>query len=174
MNNRTIQAGPLTLDKIILGTGQFGTGYSVEESFAQMDAYFALGGRTLDTASIYGDWEDEGTPISEETIGRWMRERANREEITLITKGCHYKLSTPEVSRVSGADIHTDVARSLEALGTDYIDLYLLHRDNPSIPVEEIVDALAEHMAKGELKAVGASNWTVDRILEAVMHKNCC
>lgn len=160
-------SGPLPLSKIILGTAEFGCRIPEEQSFRLMDRYFELGGNTLDTAAVYGDWEDKGIPLSEITIGKWMRANGNREQVTLITKGAHYRLATPNIPRVSAACIHQDVEQSLNALQTNVIDLYFLHRDDPTVPVEELMNALDIYVKRGNIRALGASNWTAERIAQA-------
>ncbi len=162
-----ISGTSIQLSKIILGTASFGTSIPEEQAFAQMDCYYENGGRTLDTAAVYGDWEDKQEPLSERTIAKWLRSRNLEKEMTVITKGCHYRLKTPEISRVTPEAIQQDVAQSLEALQRDSIDIYLLHRDNPAVPVGEIMDALGEFTAKGVLRSIGVSNWTYQRIAEA-------
>lgn len=162
-----ISGTSIQLSKIILGTASFGTSIPEEKAFAQMDCYYENGGRTLDTAAVYGDWEDKQEPLSERTIAKWLRSRGLEKEMTVITKGCHYRLKTPEISRVTPEAIRQDVAQSLEALQRDSIDVYLLHRDNPAVPVGEIMDALGEFTAKGVLRSIGVSNWTYQRIVEA-------
>ena len=168
MKNITIRCagGELALSKIIMGTCPFGTGIPEDKSVALLNEYAGLGGATLDTAAVYGDWEDKRTPISEEVIGRWLR-KTRRKDITLITKGAHYRLATPEASRVSADCIREDLEQSLRALGVDCIDVYFLHRDNPAKPVEEIMPALDEAVRAGKIRAIGASNWTAARIREA-------
>lgn len=162
-----ISGTSIQLSKIILGTASFGTSIPEEKAFAQMDCYYENGGRTLDTAAVYGDWEDKQEPLSERTIAKWLRSRGLEKEMTVITKGCHYRLKTPEISRVTPEAIRQDVAQSLEALQRDSIDVYLLHRDNPAVPVGKIMDALGEFTAKGVLRSIGVSNWTYQRIVEA-------
>lgn len=167
MNFTAIFGTSIQLSKVILGTASFGTSIPEEQAFAQMDCYYENGGRTLDTAAVYGDWEDQQEPLSERTIAKWLRSRNLEKEITVITKGCHYRLKTPEISRVTPDALRQDVAQSLEALQRDSIDVYLLHRDNPAVPVGEIMDALGEFTAKGILRSIGVSNWTYRRIAEA-------
>ncbi|MCS7461079.1 aldo/keto reductase [Paenibacillus doosanensis] len=123
-----------------------------------LDNYFAIGGNTIDTAHIYCGGQ------SEETIGKWLKERGNRDDVVILTKGAHHNADGP---RVTPEDIDSDLAKSLERLGTDYIDLYALHRDDENIPVSVIIDALNRHIGAGRIHAIGASNWTHQRLQEA-------
>jgi aryl-alcohol dehydrogenase-like predicted oxidoreductase len=88
-------------------------------------------------------------------------------EIFLITKGAHPDPVTGKVSRFSKEEIHGDFYRSLEVMGLDRVDLYFLHRDDESLPVSGIMDALNELVSKGEAAAIGASNWRAERIKQA-------
>jgi len=123
-----------------------------------LDQFAALGGNAVDTAHIYGRGE------SERALGRWLAQRGNRDQMVIITKGAH---PAPDwTPRLTPAAIAADLAESLERLGTT-IDLYLLHRDDPAMPVGPIVECLNEHLAAGRIRAMGASNWTPERIQEA-------
>lgn len=130
-----------------------------EVAFDLLDAFAAAGGTAVDTARSYA----RGT--SEQTLGEWLAARDRRGGIRIITKGAHPSQDEPR--RVNPAAITKDVNLSLEALGVDTIDLYLLHRDDPSLPVGPIMDCLNEHYAAGKLRAFGASNWSTARIDEA-------
>lgn len=123
-----------------------------------LDRFFEIGGNTIDTARIYCNGE------SETAIGQWLKERNNREDVVILTKGAHHDQNGP---RVNPEAISNDLFTSLEKLETDYIDLYALHRDDPNIPVGIIVDALNEHIEAGRIRAIGGSNWTVERLQEA-------
>src|ERR1700730_3631090 len=85
---------------------------------AMLDYFVSQGGNTLDTAHVYGQGD------SERAVGEWMRLRGNRTEIVIVSKGAHHGAHGP---RVNPAAIASDLEESLERLGTDYIDLYLLH-----------------------------------------------
>ena len=126
-----------------------------DKHFATLDAAYDLGITAFDTARAYD---------SEPTVGEWMRTRGNRENIVLLSKGCH-----PDngVERVTPEAIDEDMKLSLEALGTDYLDIYLLHRDDTRLPVGPIVEKLNEHQAAGRIKIFGGSNWTHTRLEEA-------
>ena len=129
-----------------------------ERSFALLDEVFAQGGTTFDTAHQYGGGD------CERTLGRWVRDRGLREEIVIIGKGAHHN---EDRKRVTPFDITGDLYDSLARLGVDYIDLYLLHRDDPSVPVGPIVEVLNEHKEGGRIHAFGGSNWSPERLREA-------
>ncbi len=128
---------------------------------ALIQAFLRAGGNCIDTAHIYGMGE------SEKALGRWLARSGRREEIFLVTKGCH-----PQVDgdggfgrpRVTPGAIHTDLSESLERLGTNHVDLYLLHRDDESVEPGPLLDALNDAKEEGLIGAFGASNWTIDRI----------
>lgn len=129
-----------------------------EKAAANLDAYFSIGGNSIDTAHIYCGGQ------SEEVIGRYMQERGNRDQWVILTKGAHHDQNGP---RVNKQDIRSDITISLEKLQTDFIDLYALHRDDPAVPVGEVVEALNEYVASGTVGAIGVSNWTWQRIQAA-------
>lgn len=130
-----------------------------EKVSAVLDRFIAIGGNTIDTAYVYCGGE------SEVAIGQWLKERQNRQDVFILTKGAHPKGDSGP--RVNPDAIAEDLSTSLERLGTDYIDLYALHRDDPAVPVHVIIDALNEHLTAGRIKAIGVSNWSVQRIQEA-------
>ncbi len=128
-----------------------------KRAFSLLDRSFDLGCNAFDTARIYGD--------AERTLGAWMRARANRDKIVIISKGCHPHFSGP--TRLTPSELSSDLHASLKALGGDYIDLYLLHFDDPSAPVEPIVKRLNRHIVEGKIRAIGVSNWSHERIASA-------
>lgn len=160
----------LTVSRLCLGTAQYGTGTGREEAFRQMDVYADAQGNFLDTAHVYGDWGCKERGISEIVIGEWMKERQNRSHMVVSTKGCHPPLNDMLRSRVDGDSLREDLEGSLKNLGTDYIDLYFLHRDNPEIPAGEILEALEEQVKKGSLRYYGCSNWSLARVKEAAVY----
>jgi aryl-alcohol dehydrogenase-like predicted oxidoreductase len=147
-----------------LGTGSFGTGIPQDRAFGMLDLFAELGGNFLDSARVYAAWLPGGAGASERTVGAWVRSRGVASQVVVATKGGHPELATMHISRLSPAEIAADVEASLDALGLPSIDIYWLHRDDPAIPVGEIVDALNEHVRAGRLIALGASNWTPERI----------
>lgn len=130
----------------------------LEESLRLLDDAFALGINTIDTAHVYGGG------CSERAIGQWMAARGNREQVVIVSKGCHHNADR---KRVTPFDLRTDLHDSLARLRTPYVDAYLLHRDDPSQPVGPIVEAFNQLRAEGKLRAFGVSNWHHRRIAEA-------
>lgn len=125
-----------------------------EKAFKLLDSVFEAGINTFDCAAHYG----------EEIMGEWMQERGNREECVIITKCAH---PNKWRDRVTDFDILSDVHDSLSKLRTDYIDVYMLHRDNPQVPVGPIVEVMNRLYSEGKIKLFGGSNWTHERIAEA-------
>jgi len=130
---------------------------SLEENLALLDASFEGGVTLYDTAYIYGGGGNE------RGVGKWVNDRGIREQIVMLAKGGH-----PPGGRgaVAPEQITKELNESLERLGFDYIDLYILHRD-PQLPAGEIIDLLNEHKDAGRIRAFGGSNWTYERVREA-------
>jgi aryl-alcohol dehydrogenase-like predicted oxidoreductase len=118
------------------------------------DDWFERGGNAFDSAFIYGG----GT--CEKMIGWWMKNRGVRKDCVIIDKGAHTPFCDPK-------SITQQLMASLERLQTDHLDIYIMHRDNPQIPVGEFVDVLNEHAKAGRIKIFGGSNWQLARIDEA-------
>ena len=123
-----------------------------------LDRFAELGGTLLDTARDYGE--------SEAVLGRWLTSRGARERVAIITKGGQGRGLGLDADTFADT-IHGELTLSLETLCTDYVDLYVLHRDSPDAPVPVIVDALNAELVEGRVRALGASNWAYDRLEEA-------
>ena len=121
-----------------------------------LDHALANGIDTFDTARSYGE--------AEISLGRWIKEKGVREQMNILTKGC---IHTPERSRVTVEDLTSDFTTSLKKLDVEYVDIYLLHRDDPTQPVDGIVDTLNRFCDEGKLLSFGGSNWTHQRIEQA-------
>lgn len=122
-----------------------------------LDAVYAAGITAFDTARNYGD--------AERSFGKWMEERNMRDRIVILSKCGHPSPSGEK--RVNEKEMRKDLKKSLEELRTGYIDIYLLHRDDPEIAVGEIVEIFNAMHAEGKIGAFGGSNWTYERIREA-------
>jgi aryl-alcohol dehydrogenase-like predicted oxidoreductase len=146
------------VSRVVQGTTMIGSDLDAAQSFRLLDQVFEMECNTLDTAHVYSDGE------SERIIGRWMEERGLREKIVIMTKGAAH---SDDRRRVTSFDIAADLHDSLARLKTDYVDIYLLHRDDPDLPVAPIMDTLNEHIVGGRVRAIGASNWSTQRIAAA-------
>jgi len=123
--------------------------------FELLDAFRRHGGNLIDGAEVYGGGK------SEVAIGQYMAERNCRADWVILDKGCaSVELVTPE-------NIRKAIAGNLSRLATDYIDIWVSHRDNPAVPVGDLVETLNDERAKGRIRAFGGSNWTAVRIREA-------
>ena len=132
----------LTVSPLCLGTNQFGTALDDGRAADILDAFFAAGGNFIDTAHSYGDWiPDAPRAASEHCLGRLLRGRP-RDSYVLATKGCEFDYRVGFAPRVTPALLAEDLAGSLDALGVGCIDLYWLHRDDPSQSVVALIDAL--------------------------------
>jgi aryl-alcohol dehydrogenase-like predicted oxidoreductase len=167
---RYVQVPQLEKPVSVIGLGTNSRAFTpdmYDRSAELLYKFLDAGGNCIDTAHIYGFGD------SEKTLGRWIQESGHRSELVLITKGCHPAVNrddifgSPWVSRFTPEAMRTDLNESLERLRTDYIDLYLLHRDDESMPVVPLVEALNQEQAEGRIKAFGVSNWRVERIEEA-------
>ncbi|MBP3637803.1 MAG: aldo/keto reductase [Clostridia bacterium] len=166
MEMRTLAGSHLTVSALSMGTANFGTGISQEQAFAHMDRYVELGGNFLDTAHAYSDWIPGEKHRSEKIIGRWFTSR-RPDSVVLCTKGGHYNFDAPQISRVTPEELRRDLEESLDCLQTDCIDLYMLHRDHPTLPVDEIMDCLDEFVCSGHVRYLACSNWTAQRTAQA-------
>jgi aryl-alcohol dehydrogenase-like predicted oxidoreductase len=138
----------------------YGTATSLMEDrnscFDLLDSVYAQGVNTFDTAVQYGEMEAN--------FGGWVADRKLRDKIVIISKGGH---PNKWRNRLTPYDILSDLHDSLAKLHTDHIDIYLLHRDDPDVPVGPIVQVLNDLHNAGKIGAFGGSNWTSARIEEA-------
>ncbi|WP_136605709.1 aldo/keto reductase [Paenibacillus dokdonensis] len=149
-----IDVNGLSLSQLMIGTGDLKKWGSCD----MLDQFVAAGGTTIDTAHQYRE--------AETILGKWMGKRGNRDQLVIMSKGAHHDDGSPG-PRVNPGAIRKDLMESLERLGTDRIDLYALHRDDPSAEVGPIIEELNRHLEDGRVLAIGASNWTHQRIQEA-------
>ncbi|MDR0286247.1 MAG: aldo/keto reductase [Clostridiales bacterium] len=157
----------LKLSRLALGTDVYGKEVPEEQAFKLLYEYIELGGNMIDTAHVYADWLPGEKHSSEKTIGKWLKESGKRQNLIIATKGAHPKLDSMDISRLSYAEIESDIDESLECLGTDVIDLYWLHRDDAGKPAAEIIESLNKMVKKGKIRYFGCSNWRVQRIEES-------
>ena len=155
----------LSVSPVCLGTAGFGRKIDRETAFDFLDRFTDRGGNFVDTASLYARDFEASISRSEEILGEYVKTRPHK-QLLIATKGGHYDLKTKE-KRVNKACITADLEESLRTLGKETIDLYGLHRDDPDIPVEEIVDMMEEFVKAGKIRYYGASNYTLERLARA-------
>ena len=148
---------PKPVSRLVQGTVPLSTADEAG-SFALLDAVYEHGCRTFDTAHNYGKGE------CETVLGAWIRARGVRDEVVILGKGAH---PYDDRVRVTPDDITADLTESLARQGGDFIDIYVLHRDDPAVPVGPLVEVLNEHRRAGKIGVFGGSNWATHRIAAA-------
>ena len=170
MTMRYIEISQLEKPVSVIGLGAASRAFTpdtYDRAAELLERFLAAGGNCVDTANIYGFGD------SEKTLGKWIQESERRNELVLITKGCHPGVNrddifgSPWIPRVTPEALHSDLSESLERLHTEYIDLYLLHRDDESVEVGPLIETLNQEQARGRIRAFGASNWRVERLAKA-------
>jgi aryl-alcohol dehydrogenase-like predicted oxidoreductase len=164
-NRRPLGQSPLAITPLVLGGNVFGWTADEATSFAILDAFVAQGGNAIDTADGYSYWVPghEGGE-SETVIGKWLKRRGRRDDVVICTKVGWWE-KRPGLARQNIIDGCED---SLRRLGLETIDLYWLHRDDEKTPAEEYLGALDALVKAGKVRAVGASNFGVERFGEAL------
>lgn len=157
----------IKLPSLTFGAGSFDKQENDKIYFEYLDKYVEVGGNCIDTARYYCSWIQNGDGASENTIGRWMKQRNNRSQIIVSSKGGHQDVTSLNKSRITAIDLNFDIDESLKALQTDYIDIYFLHKDDENTPVSVIMPILNAFITDGKARFLGASNWTAKRIEEA-------
>ena len=126
----------------------------LETSAALFDDFLERGGNAFDTAFVYGGGR------CETLLGAYLERNSLRDSVVILGKGAHTPNCTP-------AAIGAQLEVSLERLQTDFVDIYMMHRDDPDVPVGEFVDALNAQLALGRMRVFGVSNWSLERMIAA-------
>jgi aryl-alcohol dehydrogenase-like predicted oxidoreductase len=157
LQKRRLGRTDLTIAPLVFGGNVLGWTADEKTSFDLLDRFVGAGLNAIDTADAYSRWVPGHSGGESETIiGKWMKERKNRDQIVLITKvgsdmGQGKKdLSAPHIEKAIDA--------SLKRLQTDVVDLYLSHWPDPTVPHEETLGAYQKLIAKGKVRFIGASN----------------
>ena len=163
MTERALGQSGLSIRPFVLGGNVFGMTADREASFAVLDRFVELGGGMIDTADVYSAWvPGHKGGESESMMGAWLKESGARDKVLIATK----------VGMMPGGlkpdRIREAVQGSLDRLGTDVIDLYFAHKDDPDVPLDEVLGAFAELVDAGIVRAIGASNYSADRLGEAL------
>ncbi len=164
---RPIGHSQLTTVPLILGGNVFGWTADEQTSFAVLDAFVAAGGTMIDTADVYSAWAPGNRGGESETvIGAWLRQRGRRDDVQITTKVG--MLPIGEGKGLEPAHIAAAVEGSLQRLGTDYIDLYLAHKDDPTQDQGAVAAAFGTLVSDGKVRVIGASNFSAARLDSAI------
>jgi aryl-alcohol dehydrogenase-like predicted oxidoreductase len=165
MVNARIGTSDLDVSPLCLGGNPFGWTADRPTSFAVLDAYAEAGGNFIDTADMYGiQVPGNRGGESEAIIGAWLKARGNRDEIVLATKVG----ALPDLAGLAPETIARAADDSLRRLGTDHIDLYYAHVDDPTTPVADTLAAFDALVRAGKVRHIGASNFTAERLAESL------
>ena len=149
---------------LVLGGNVFGWTADRDTSFAILDAFFEGGGRMVDTADVYSAWVPGHKGGESETVlGHWMAARGNRAALRIATK----VNGANQPGGLGAGKIAAALEASLTRLQTDYVDLYYAHRDDTGTPLEVIAGAFDAQLRAGKVRALGASNFTAERLQAA-------
>ena len=167
MQLRQLGSTDLRIAPMVLGGNVFGWTADQATSFAIMDAFLAAGFNAIDTADVYNRFAPGKVGGESETImGEWFKVRGNRDRVVLITKG---GLEMGPGLKGLGRKYLTQACEaSLRRLQTDYIDVYLTHRADPGVPIEETLEALQSLQDAGKIRHAGCSNYTADELTAAL------
>ena len=166
------QLRPLGNSGLMVPTLTFGgnvLGWTADRdmSFSLLDACLDAGLNAIDTANVYSAFAPGMKGGESETlIGEWLHARGNRDQVLIFTKvGLPFGDTEAGLSRRL---IELEIEASLKRLQTDHVDLYMAHRDDPAAPQEETMEAFAALVASGKVRAIGASNYTAERLGSAL------
>jgi len=154
----------LKISRLALGCGNFGgigsapafygLGETEVQAAALLDRAWDAGVNLLDTADAYGGGR------SEEFIGRWLKAKgtAVRDQLVISSKVYNPVGPSPNQRGLSRVHVLRQIDASLARLGTEWIDLYLIHEPDPETPIEETLRALDDAVRSGKIRYIGASN----------------
>lgn len=164
---RQIGQSGLATPRLVLGGNVFGFTSSGPEAFALLDRFIAAGGTMIDTADVYSAWVPGHRGGESETLlGEWLSRRGRRDDVLIATKVGMLPLG--EKPQLKAERIAAAAEASLRRLGTDHIDLYYAHQDDADTPLEETLSAFDRLVREGKVRAIGASNYTAERLAEAL------
>lgn len=164
MQKRALGDSGLMVSPLCFGGNVFGWTIDQAQSFPLLDAFVDRGFNFVDTADVYSTWGGPNNKggESETIIGAWFKQSGKRDKVVLATKVGHEM--TPEKKGLSAAHILRSVDESLQRLQTDYIDLYQSHKDDLTVAPDETLRAYQKLIEQGKVRAIGASNFTADRL----------
>jgi aryl-alcohol dehydrogenase-like predicted oxidoreductase len=167
MRKRALGNSGLEIAPLAFGGNVFGWTVDERTSFSLLDAFVAAGFNLIDTADVYSRFAPGNRGGESETIiGKWLKQSGKRDKVIIATKvGLEMG---PHAKGLSKAYILRAAEDSLGRLQTDYIDLYQSHRDDPDTSLDETLQAYAQLMEQGKVRAIGASNYSGERLSHAL------
>ena len=173
MKTRKLGKSVLEIAPLAFGGNVFGWTADEPTSFRLLDAFVAAGANFIDTADVYPKWvPGHQGGESESILGRWLKKSGKRNQVIVATKvGMEMG---PDKKGLSKAYILRAVEDSLRRLQIDCIDLYQAHVDDPATPLEETLEAFANLIKQGKVRAIGASNYGAERLTQALEISRKC
>ena len=167
MNTKPLGRSGLQVSPLTLGGNVFGWTVDERTSFSLLDAWLDAGFTTIDTADMYSAWAPGHSGGESETvIGKWLRASGKRDRVVLATKVG--KPMGPNKMGLRPAYIRSALEASLRRLQTDHVDLYQSHDDDQDTPLEDSLGAFDGLIRAGKVRAIGASNYSVERLAQAL------
>ena len=167
MNNRRLGNSQLDVSPLCFGGNVFGWTADEATSFRLLDAFVDAGFNFIDTADVYSRWVPGHQGGESETIlGKWFKGSGKRDKVVIATKA-GFEMA-PDKKGLSKAYLFRAVEDSLTRLQTDRIDLYQSHTDDKETPLEETLEAYGHLIQQGKVRAIGASNYSGERLAEAL------
>jgi len=168
---RSLGASGLQTPRLVLGGNVFGWTAKGDEAFAILDRFAEAGGVMIDTADVYSAWVPGHKGGESETlIGEWLKRRGRRDDVLIATKVG--MLPGEGGARLEPARIAAAAEASLKRLGT-HIDLYYAHQDDTKTPLADSLAAFDALVRAGKVRALGASNYSAERLTEALSVSEC-
>jgi len=157
-----LKVGPL-----VFGGNVFNWTADEATSLRLLDAFVDSGLNMVDSADVYSSWvPGHKGGESENLIGKWLANGGARDKLLIATK-CGMEMG-PEAKGLSRDHIVRSVDNALGRLGTDYIDLFQSHLDDRKTPLEETLSTYTDLIKEGKIRAIGASNYKAERLVEAL------
>src|SRR3954449_12985815 len=167
MEKRQLGKSGLQVAPLTFGGNVFGWTADEPTSFRLLDAFVAAGFNFIDTADLYSRWKPGNQGGESETIiGKWLRQRGNRDRVIIATK---VGLDMGDGKKgLSASYIQRAADDSLARLQTDYIDLYQSHTDDTETPLADTLPAYEKLIRAGKVRVIGASNYSAERLEQAL------
>lgn len=166
MQKRELGRSGIAIAPLVFGGNVFGWTADEARSFELLDRFVERGFNAIDTADVYSSWGPGLSGGESETVlGNWLAKRGRRDDIVLMTKVGMWDAR----KGLSANNIQQAVEDSLKRLRTDYLDVYFAHIDDEEVPLEETLGAFAKLIEAGKVRAIGASNYSAERLRRALV-----